>query len=117
MSPHKDLQHALTDQPFRMLPCRLEPIMEQLPELLKGRPINAMQHVQVLCGELERRCLHADTTRRVAQHEAKVDVNHVAFGVKQDVSVVTVTKLKKICDKGVTGERLGKVALRTGVFG
>ncbi len=62
--------------------------------------------------QFERCSLEAHVTRRVAKHEAKVDVDQVTFPVDQDVTVMPVLNLQEVCDNAVTCKRFDEVSLR-----
>jgi len=64
-----------------------------------------------LASQFEGRSLEVDTTRRVAEHEAKVDVDDVAPLVQHDVAVMPVLDLQEEADQAVPCHALYKVSL------
>ncbi len=64
-----------------------------------------------LASQLEGRSLKVDTTRGVAEHEAKVDVDDVAPLVQHDVAVMPVLDLQEEADQAVTCHALYKISL------
>lgn len=85
-----------------MLPCGLEPFLEQPFELLERLAVDPAEHLDVLERELEGCGLEADVARRIRQHKAEVDVDEVAVAVNQDVAVMSILDLEQVGDDGVT---------------
>ena len=107
----------LTDNPITMLPRRLKPFFEQLLKLPKRSGLDPSKHFNILQREFERGSLESDISRRVGQHETKIDMDEVSVAVEEDVAVVSVFDLEEVGDEGVACEGFGKVALGPGEFG
>lgn len=60
-----------------MLPRNLEAFSEQALEIQESFAFHPSQYLEILERELEWRSFQPDVTRRVAEHEPKVDVNDV----------------------------------------
>lgn len=86
-----------------------ESFEHQLLELVKRFGLVAAEDLDVLLGELECGRFEVKIAWGVAEHEAKVYVDHVTFGVKQDVAVVAVFDLENIAKQTVAGHRSHEV--------
>ena len=64
-----------------------------------------------LASQLEGGSLEVDTTRGVAEHEAKVDVDDVAPLIQHDVAIMPVLDLQEEADQTVPCHALYKVSL------
>lgn len=84
---------ALTDDSVTMLPCRLESLSKQPPELLVRLALDPAEDLDVLEWELERRGLEADVAGRVREHKPKVDVDQMAIAVYEDIAVMPILDL------------------------
>ena len=57
----------------------------------------AAKNIDELLGQLEA-SLEVHVARTIREHKAKVDVDHVAAGVEQDVTIVAVLDLQNIAE-------------------
>lgn len=78
-----------------------ESLDHQLLELIEEFASLATKHVDVLLSQLEGHRLKVEVAWAVREHEAKVDVHHVASRVKQDVSVVPVLDLQDVAQERI----------------
>ena len=116
-----------------MFPCSFESFLEQLLEVRITRTIQSSHDIHILLlslsatnarrerrkresphhKHLERCRLKSHISRRVTQHEPKVNMNQMPILVYEDVPVMPIFDLKKVCDDRVTCERTDKIALST----
>jgi len=83
----------LTDYPITMLPCSLEPILEQPPELSIMITIHTSEYLHILQWEFKRGGFESNIPGGVRQHEPKVNMYQVTCPIQQDVSVVSILDL------------------------
>lgn len=76
-----------------MLPCRLEALSKQPPELLVRLALDPTEDLDVLEWELERRGLEADVAGRVREHEPEVNVDQMTVAVDENIAVMPVLDL------------------------
>jgi hypothetical protein len=129
-----------TDDAVRMLASRLEAFFEEFLEMSESRRIQAPHDLNIVLyrrvrewherrsaisrfevvgstyhSQLERSGLEPHiTSRRITEHETKVDVYQVTIPIDQDVSVVSILDLQQERDYAVSSERLDEVPLSLG---
>lgn len=84
-----------------MFSCGLEAFLEQPLEFHIGLRANTTEHFNILQWELERCRLKPDVSRRVGEHEPKVDVDEMTVPIDKDIPVVPVLDLQQVCYDGV----------------
>lgn len=78
---------------------RLKPFDHVLSESLECTAANTSQNLHELVCQLERRCFEVQTlSRSVGEHETKVNVNEMAFVIKNDVCIVSVFDLQNVAN-------------------
>ena len=71
---------------------------------------HATHHVQHLLGQLEWRCFKFDPLAwRIAQKEAKVNVEHMTLDINENVFIVPVLDLQNVADEAVGAEGVREV--------
>lgn len=94
-----------------------EALSEQLHKFAEKIPVEAAHAVDHFVGEFEGRVFELDSfSGCVAEEEAEVDVDDVAFVVDEDVAVVSVFDLQEVADEGIAGEAGNEVVERLFVF-
>lgn len=81
-----------------MLPRSVEPFPKQPLELSERSRFGSSQHFDILQREFEGSRFEADITRRIREHETKVDVDEMPVTVEEDVTVVSVFDLQEVGD-------------------
>ena len=80
-----------------MLSGSLKALFEQSPKLPVRFAINSTEHFDIFERQFEWSSLESNIPGRVRKHEAKIDVNEVAFTINKNIPVVTVFDLQEVC--------------------
>jgi hypothetical protein len=70
-------------------------------EVAEGGTLRPAHQINVLARQFERRRFEVESTGRVPQHEAVVDVDQMSLLVEHDVAVVTVFDLQQVAHDGI----------------
>jgi hypothetical protein len=71
----------------------------------------ASQHFNILLSQLKTQGLEVQIAWAVGEEEAEVNMDHVAFRVEQDISIVTVFDLEQVAEQTVASHGAHEVLL------
>ena len=95
-----------------VLPRFHEAGIEQALKVFKFVAFYSAYQVNVLLSQFKRCRFKPDLARTILEHKSKVNVDHVALSVQQDVAVVPVFYVEDVAKQRVGSQRPDEVLLR-----